>query len=271
MSGYPNLSRLLKAKGDLLVRGSSSFDSILGVGADGFVLTADSAQALGVKWAAAAGGVTDHGALTGLTPDDDHTQYARLAGRAGDALIIDTVNEQTLDNGVSVEGVTLKDGNILIDTGLGSQGTLNEAGLTRSSAALVQFQFSNSGAGLCEVLIDGDPVLTNATRIDELAAAIDNTSLNVTSAAHGLAPKSPGSATQFLNGAATPAFAAVKDSDLSTTDITTNDVTASKHGFFPKLPGGSTNFWREDGTWQPAGGGSGLTQAQVFARISVGF
>ncbi len=29
------------------------------------------------------GGVTDHGALTGLTPDDDHTQYLLLAGRTG--------------------------------------------------------------------------------------------------------------------------------------------------------------------------------------------
>ena len=36
-------------------------------------------------------GTTDHGALTGLT-DDDHTQYALLAGRDGDTLAIDQVN-----------------------------------------------------------------------------------------------------------------------------------------------------------------------------------
>lgn len=35
---------------------------------------------------ASAAGVTDHGALTGLT-DDDHTQYALLAGRAGGTTI----------------------------------------------------------------------------------------------------------------------------------------------------------------------------------------
>jgi len=29
------------------------------------------------------GGVTDHGLLTGLTPDDDHPHYAQLAGRSG--------------------------------------------------------------------------------------------------------------------------------------------------------------------------------------------
>lgn len=33
------------------------------------------------------GGVSDHGALTGLVPDDDHTQYALLAGRAGGQIL----------------------------------------------------------------------------------------------------------------------------------------------------------------------------------------
>ncbi len=30
------------------------------------------------------GGVSDHGLLTGLTPDDDHPQYAKVSGRAGE-------------------------------------------------------------------------------------------------------------------------------------------------------------------------------------------
>ncbi|MCP4377717.1 MAG: hypothetical protein GY794_16265 [bacterium] len=36
---------------------------------------------------AGGGGVTDHGALTGLVPDDDHTQYALKAGRSGGQLL----------------------------------------------------------------------------------------------------------------------------------------------------------------------------------------
>lgn len=51
--------------------------------ADGQVLTRSGTTIVG----AAAGGVTDHGGLTGLL-DDDHTQYALLAGRAGGQTLI---------------------------------------------------------------------------------------------------------------------------------------------------------------------------------------
>lgn len=56
-----------------------------GIGTSGQVLTSDGAG--GTSWQNAAGGVTDHGALTGLG-DDDHTQYALLAGRAGGQTLI---------------------------------------------------------------------------------------------------------------------------------------------------------------------------------------
>ena len=54
----------------------------LGAGVDEYALCWDNDTAKFVLRAMSAG-VTDHGALTGLTPDDDHTQYALLAGRAG--------------------------------------------------------------------------------------------------------------------------------------------------------------------------------------------
>ena len=69
-------------KGSLIVGNSTPKWDELVVGTDTHVLTADSTQPLGVKWAAGGGGATDHGALTGLTPDDDHPQYFLLAGRA---------------------------------------------------------------------------------------------------------------------------------------------------------------------------------------------
>lgn len=51
---YPSVPQLT-TKADLLTRDASSLQR-LPVGADTFVLTADSAQALGIKWAAAGGG-----------------------------------------------------------------------------------------------------------------------------------------------------------------------------------------------------------------------
>ena len=51
-------------KGDLIVRGAAAVTR-LGVGADGQVLVADAAQALGVKWAAASGGVASVFTRTG--------------------------------------------------------------------------------------------------------------------------------------------------------------------------------------------------------------
>jgi len=55
-------------------------------------------------------------------------------------------------------------------------------------------------------------------------------------------PTSPSDATKFLNGATTPAFAQVKDSDLSTSDVATNNVSSTKHGFAPKSPASATQF-----------------------------
>lgn len=69
---------------------------------------------------------------------------------------------------------------------------------------------------------------------------------------------SPSDATQFLNGAASPTYAQVKDSDLSTSDITTNNASDSKHGFLPKLSGVATEYLDGSGNWStPAGGGGG--------------
>ncbi len=70
----------------------------------------------------------------------------------------------------------------------------------------------------------------------------DVTTNNSSSSKHGFSPKSPADATKFLNGAATPAYAQVKDSDLSTSDVTTNNVVSTKHGFAPKSPADATQF-----------------------------
>jgi hypothetical protein len=99
----------------------------------------------------------------------------------------------------------------------------------------------------------------------------DITTNNVSSSKHGFTPKSPADATQFLNGAATPAFAAVKDSDLSTSDITTNNVSTSKHGFAPKLPNDATQYLDGTGAYStPAGGGGGGGSSFPFTVVQEG-
>jgi hypothetical protein len=55
--------------------------------------------------------LTDHGSLAGLT-DDDHIQYALLAGRTGDVLKMDTINEVTSAAGVTVDGLVIKDSGV---------------------------------------------------------------------------------------------------------------------------------------------------------------
>jgi hypothetical protein len=55
------------------------------------------------------GGVTDHGALTGLT-DDDHTQYLLLAGRAGGQ---EVTTVATSDDILTLEGIASQTGDYL--------------------------------------------------------------------------------------------------------------------------------------------------------------
>ena len=92
---------------------------------------------------------------------------------------------------------------------------------------------------------------------------------NASTSSPGNVPPSPGDATQFLNGASTPAFAQVKGSDLSMADVTTNNVSTTKHGFAPKAPNDATKFLDGTGAYStPAGGGSGLPTLGSFPSIT---
>lgn len=93
----------LTTKGDLLVYGSAL--SRLGVGTNGQVLTADSAQALGVKWAAAANGIPEGGTAGQVLEKIDGTNY-NAQWVAVDAVKIKSKN-------VNISDFTGKDGYVL--------------------------------------------------------------------------------------------------------------------------------------------------------------
>ena len=107
--------------------------------------------------------------------------------------------------------------------------------------------------------------------IDETEITLSDVTTNdVSSTKHGFAPKSPADATKFLNGAATPAYALVKDSDLSTSDVTTNNATNAKHGWLLKLIDDTAKFLRSDGTWvAPTAGGLTLAKGTIADNTNV--
>lgn len=97
---------------------------------------------------------------------------------------------------------------------------------------------------------------------DSDLAFTDVTAGNVSTAAHGFAPKAPADATKFLNGANSPTYANVKETDLAFTDVTGNNVSTAKHGFVPKAPGVATQYLDGTGAWStPSGGGGGGVSA----------
>jgi hypothetical protein len=79
----------------------------------------------------------------------------------------------------------------------------------------------------------------------------------VSSTQVGVAPISPADATKFLNGATTPTYAQIKDSDLSLSNITTNNVSAASHGFCPLLPSDATKYLDGTGLYSTPVGGPG--------------
>jgi hypothetical protein len=120
-----------------------------------------------------------------------------------------------------------------------------------------------SGADVADNTIPGTKIVEGSITSRELQdgafteteqTLADVTTWDVSSTQHGYAPKAPSDATRFLNGAADPDYAQVKDSDLATTDVTSNDATAAKHGFLPKLSGDAGDMLDGTGAWVTAQG-----------------
>jgi hypothetical protein len=91
---------------------------------------------------------------------------------------------------------------------------------------------------------------------------------NASDTQSGLVPPVPTDATHFLNGDAPPAFAQVKDSDLSVSDIATNNVSTAAHGFAPKAPNDATKFLDGTGAYTVPPSGQFPPALPTFPSIS---
>jgi hypothetical protein len=94
------LKSLLDAKGDLIAASANDTPARLAAGTNGYVLTADSAEATGLKWALAAAGATGGGTdqVFYLNDQTVTTSYTITAGR--NAM---TTGPIAIDSGVTVE------------------------------------------------------------------------------------------------------------------------------------------------------------------------
>jgi hypothetical protein len=100
-----------------------------------------------------------------------------------------------------------------------------------------------SVAGLSGVLADPQPPIIGAGAAQAVAGNDARLTNARTPTAHATSHQSGGSD-------------AIKLDDLAAPDDNTDlNASAAKHGLMQKYPGGATNFLREDGSWQPAGGG----------------
>jgi len=106
-----NLAAMVKAKGDLFAGKAPATLDVLTVGSDGDVLTVDSAAALGIKWAPAAGGggaVDSVNGKTGVVVLAAADVGADAAGTAASAVSTHAALTSSV-HGISAFGATLVD------------------------------------------------------------------------------------------------------------------------------------------------------------------
>lgn len=105
-------STLVDAKGDLLTATADNTPARLAVGTNGYVLTADSAQSTGIKWAAASGG----GPATIITPSSSWIAPARTSTPS----VSHGTTQMHLVPYFFDRAVTISKMSIQVDTGAGS-------------------------------------------------------------------------------------------------------------------------------------------------------
>jgi hypothetical protein len=98
-----SMATAIDAKGDLVAGTGADAFSRLGVGANNTVLTADSAQATGLKWAAPAAATPSFSLITSGALSGSSTSYTGLSGYNSFMVIIDNLStDSTAGNNITV-------------------------------------------------------------------------------------------------------------------------------------------------------------------------
>jgi hypothetical protein len=218
-AGIP--ATLLDAKGDLIVASAADTAARLAVGGtNGHVLTVDSAETLGVKWAAAAGGITAVGASTAdvlsvsgsdlvaddpnadriIFWDDSESKWRYL--EAGSGLSISGTTLTATATGTIGGGTGSTDNSILRSDGTGGS-TLQASGLVIEDT--VTAFTSITGDAATDIITATGSAFSNGQRVRFTAltggAGLNTTTnyfvINVSGATFQLSTTSGGSASLF--------------------------------------------------------------------------
>ena len=161
---------IVDAKGDLIAATAADTPARLGVGANGTVLTADSAEATGLKWATPASGMTNPMTTTG---DIIYSSSGSTPDRLG---IGSTGNVLTVAGGVPSWAAPASGGMTLLSTtSMSGSGTITVSSISSSYNSLYVLIDGWKGSGGSEIFlrINSDTTSPNYTAI----VATGNTSL----------------------------------------------------------------------------------------------
>ena len=232
----------LDGKGELLVGDGSGDPSALAVGTNNHVLTADSSEATGVKWAAIAAGSDTTYSISCVDGDAADEEKIRLTAGGSGSGTDDVVLEAGTGLSIARSGDKITFTNTVTDTN-----TTYTTSFVDSSDDCI-LRLTDSGAGTDDLKFVAGSNITLTPSGDNLTIASTASGGSSTFAGLSDTPGSLGSAGQFLkvnSGGSALEFTAAPSgtTNLSNTANGTSLTVESSSGTDTALPAATTSAW----------------------------